>query len=229
MQKDIFGCWKRDFDKILFTYSKNKILNWISGWTRWATRLQPAQFRWVGRLPSNRTQVDSLGVWQPGPPVCQRFGLDPDPDPKWRSGTVANSIHICGDSWKYNGNMEYHNSDRWETLYFAKEVVGKAIRHCNVQLRLQIPGGLLHKPNAIVRNCCHIDRADNWVSQLPLMDQALQTAPVDGYGTKRCNCHGSGYEWWIGWYLGIGSGIQKELVLRHGQGADRSGDGVAKL
>jgi len=31
--------------------------------------------------------------WQPGPPIWQRFGSDPDPDPKWRSGTVANTTH----------------------------------------------------------------------------------------------------------------------------------------
>ena len=29
--------------------------------------------------------------WQPGPPIWQRFSSDPDPDPKWRSGTVANT------------------------------------------------------------------------------------------------------------------------------------------
>jgi hypothetical protein len=29
--------------------------------------------------------------WQPGLPSCQQFGFDPDQDPKWRSGTVANT------------------------------------------------------------------------------------------------------------------------------------------
>ena len=62
MQKHILGCWKRDFDKILLTFSNNKSLNWIYGWTRWATGWQPAQFRWVGSLPLNRTWVDSSGV-----------------------------------------------------------------------------------------------------------------------------------------------------------------------
>jgi len=28
---------------------------------------------------------------EPGPPIWQRFGSDPDPDPQWRSGTVANT------------------------------------------------------------------------------------------------------------------------------------------
>jgi len=29
--------------------------------------------------------------WQPRLPLWQRFGLDPDLDPKWRSGTIANT------------------------------------------------------------------------------------------------------------------------------------------
>jgi len=35
--------------------------------------------------------------WQPGPPFWQRFGLDPDPDLKWRSGTVANTTGAVSD------------------------------------------------------------------------------------------------------------------------------------
>jgi len=62
MQKHILGCWKRDSDKILLTYSKNKSLNWIDGWTHWVTCWQPTQFRQVGSLPSNGTQVDSSGL-----------------------------------------------------------------------------------------------------------------------------------------------------------------------
>jgi len=53
--------------------------------------------------------------WQPGPPIWQRFGSDRDPDPKWRSRTVANtnyakvtptmgilliSAHILDPFWK---------------------------------------------------------------------------------------------------------------------------------
>jgi len=30
-------------------------------------------------------------LWRPGPAIWQRFGLDPDPDPKWCSGTIANT------------------------------------------------------------------------------------------------------------------------------------------
>jgi len=63
MQKHILGSWKRDFDKILFTYSKSKSLHWIYRWTRWATQWQPAQFKCVGSLPLNCTRVDSSGIW----------------------------------------------------------------------------------------------------------------------------------------------------------------------
>ena len=62
MQTHIIGCWKRDFDKILLTNSKNKSLIWIYGWTRWATRWQLTQFRWIGSLPTNRSRVDSPGI-----------------------------------------------------------------------------------------------------------------------------------------------------------------------
>jgi len=61
MQKHIVGCWKCDFDTILFTYSRSKSLHWIYWWTRWAIRWQPTQFRLVGSLPSNRNRVASPG------------------------------------------------------------------------------------------------------------------------------------------------------------------------
>ena len=56
------------------------------------------------RPADNPPNSDGLGVyygtvpewavrvyWWPGPSIWQRFGLDPDPDLKWRSGTVANT------------------------------------------------------------------------------------------------------------------------------------------
>jgi hypothetical protein len=44
---------------------------------------------WVyhGTVPEWAVQV----YWRPGPPIWQRFGFDPDPDPKWPSGTIANT------------------------------------------------------------------------------------------------------------------------------------------
>jgi len=60
----------------------------------------------AGQPADNLPISDGLGVyhqtlhdlmvqvyWQPGPALWQRFGLDPDPDPKWRSGTVANTLY----------------------------------------------------------------------------------------------------------------------------------------
>jgi hypothetical protein len=38
-------------------------------------------------VPKLTVQVD----WHPRPPIWQRFGSDPALDPKWRSGTVANT------------------------------------------------------------------------------------------------------------------------------------------
>jgi len=46
-----------------------------------------------GLEDSHRT-VPELTVWvywQPWPPIWQRLRSDPDPDPKWWSGTVANT------------------------------------------------------------------------------------------------------------------------------------------
>jgi len=34
--------------------------------------------------------------WQPGAPIWQLFGSDPDPDPKWQSGTVPNTSYGMG-------------------------------------------------------------------------------------------------------------------------------------
>jgi len=45
---------------------------------------------WVyhGTVPEWAVRLD----WRHGPPIWERFGLDPDPDRKWRSGTDANTI-----------------------------------------------------------------------------------------------------------------------------------------
>ena len=82
MQKHIFGCWKCDFDKLLLTYSKNKSLNWISGWTRWATHWQPTQFRRVASLPSNHAQVDSLGLLTTWTANLATIRVEPGPGPE---------------------------------------------------------------------------------------------------------------------------------------------------
>jgi len=58
----------------------------------------------AGRLAGSPPNSDMLGdfhrtvpeltvqvYWQPGPPICQQFGSDSDPDPKWQSTAVANT------------------------------------------------------------------------------------------------------------------------------------------
>jgi len=58
----------------------------------------------AGRPADNPPNWDRLGdfhrtvpelmvqvYWQPGPPICERFGSAPDLHPQWRSGTVANT------------------------------------------------------------------------------------------------------------------------------------------
>jgi hypothetical protein len=45
----------------------------------------------LGDLHRTVPELTVRVCWQPGPPIWQRFGSDPDPDPKWRSGTVANT------------------------------------------------------------------------------------------------------------------------------------------
>jgi len=61
IQNHFIGCWKRDFYKIQSTNCINKSLIWIDQWSHWATPWQPAKFRQVGRIPLNRTRVDSWG------------------------------------------------------------------------------------------------------------------------------------------------------------------------
>ena len=66
----------------------------------------------TGRPGDNPSHSDRLGVhhqiipeltvwvyWQPGLPIWQRLGLDPDPDPKWQSGTVANTNRAKHHLW----------------------------------------------------------------------------------------------------------------------------------
>jgi len=51
-------------------------------------------FHWT--VPELTVRVYSQPEW----PIWQWFSSDPDPDPKWRSGTVANTSHIP-PQWKY--------------------------------------------------------------------------------------------------------------------------------
>jgi len=107
MQQHIIGCWKRDFDKILLTNSKNKNLIWIYEWTRWVTRCQPTQCRWVASLPSNHTRVVGSGwlttrtanlaivQWSPGPgpKVKVRNSCSPYSQPRL-GALLCHSTHL---------------------------------------------------------------------------------------------------------------------------------------
>jgi len=44
-------------------------------------------------IPKLTVRVD----WRPGPPIWRKFGSDPDLDPKWQSGIVANTT----SGWKW--------------------------------------------------------------------------------------------------------------------------------
>jgi hypothetical protein len=43
--------------------------------------------------------------WQPGLPIWQQFGFDPNRHPKWRSGTVANTS--CGAMVEFNNRVAW--------------------------------------------------------------------------------------------------------------------------
>jgi len=76
----------------------------------WHTANSRAVYEFIdcpaGRPADNPPNSDGLGVyhgtipewavwvyWRPGPPIWQRFDLDPDLDLKWQSGTIANTTH----------------------------------------------------------------------------------------------------------------------------------------
>jgi len=62
MQNVICGCQIIDFDWALLSNRKGKHIICIYRWTRWTTRWVPPQFRWVGSILSNRTQMDGSGL-----------------------------------------------------------------------------------------------------------------------------------------------------------------------
>jgi len=122
VQKCIAGCSISDFNQILLSNSKIQSIIRIYRRTHWTTRLQPTQFRLVGRFPSNRTRIDSSGVWGPEPPFWRQFGSDPGPELLRRSITIAKSVNnwlvtmmrwhpwygqvgMAGDSLSCQGNM----------------------------------------------------------------------------------------------------------------------------
>jgi len=53
--------------------------------------------------------------WQPGTPICPRFNSYPDPDPKWRSRTVANTSCHC----RLYGGIPCNSGWFWCTTTFT--------------------------------------------------------------------------------------------------------------
>ena len=81
--------------------SKNKSIIWIYKWTRWTTRWLPAQFKRVVYFHRTVPELTVQVHWPPRQPIWQQFGSDPDPDPKRRSATVANTTpgRVCCKQW----------------------------------------------------------------------------------------------------------------------------------
>jgi hypothetical protein len=52
----------------------------------------------MGDLHGTVPELTVRICWQPGPPISQWVGCNPDPDPKWQSGTVANTNYDAHDA-----------------------------------------------------------------------------------------------------------------------------------
>jgi hypothetical protein len=86
-KKCIIGCWKHDFDKIIFSNCNTKHLLWIYRWIYWTTGQERTQFRRVRTLPSNSTQGSCSGFWTTRPAIV--------PTGWFRPGTVANTKDLA--------------------------------------------------------------------------------------------------------------------------------------
>jgi len=87
----------------------------MNGPTAWPADNPPNSDR-LGVYHPTVPELTVQVYWQPGPPIWQRLGLDPDPDPKWWSGTSANT---CMDEVGHQevghnaGNMLKQLNPRW--------------------------------------------------------------------------------------------------------------------
>jgi len=129
MQKHCLGCW----NAILIRYYSHtpKARAWIESMDEhagWPTGDPPIP-DWLGvyhwTVPELTVQVH----WQPGLPIWQLFRLDPDPDPKWRSGTVANTKLVLTQRhrwWILLVANHYHPHHDWPldwSIYLGSIVV----------------------------------------------------------------------------------------------------------
>jgi hypothetical protein len=66
----------------------------------------------------NRTQLTVQVDWPPGPPIWQQLGSEPDPDTKWRSGTVANTkLGWFGAHYSPDGDIDLWHHLKWTELF----------------------------------------------------------------------------------------------------------------
>jgi len=125
IQKSIIGCWKCDFDNILWTNCKNNSLIWVYWRAGWVTRSQPPQLARVGRLWSNCTRLHGLCelmTWStnlaivqfapaPRPKVTVRNHRKHHPEEtgKWRNynSQLAKEIHIWHPDWSIFNEITY--------------------------------------------------------------------------------------------------------------------------
>jgi len=96
----------------------------------------------------------------------------------------STTSHVCGDRRKLERYTKYTKRDAREIRDFAGTVVGKAIWHGDVRLRLRLPGGHHRIYEVVVRNILHVEGAHNSLSQSRLMDRGLWIVAVKGYGIK---------------------------------------------
>ena len=84
----ITGYWMSDFDWIPLSNCKSKRIISIYRRIRWTTCWQRAQFRRVGRFPSNCTRIHIVGLSRARSIIRGTFRFGPEPSPET---TVLNS------------------------------------------------------------------------------------------------------------------------------------------
>jgi len=147
MQKEIIGCWISNFDNRLLSNSKNRSILWIYSRTCW----QPAQFRGVRRLPSNRTWIESSGILLSRIPDLATVLFWPRPGPKamvrncrqhsiWPTRQVFTCAHIFHSTsirlWFPDFGALSLKEEKESTIPLYLSGRGKTC-HCNKSLHAQ--------------------------------------------------------------------------------------------
>jgi hypothetical protein len=118
--------------------SRNKSIIWIYKWTCWTTRGQPGQLKQVVDCHRIVPKLTVWVYWRSGLQIWQWFSSNLDPDPKWQSGTVANtwpehgvteailtwavdmrsegSLHIAFGQWRQRKSLTNYVMLEWVSL-----------------------------------------------------------------------------------------------------------------